>query len=138
MTAAVSIARKLRSNQTDAELKLWLQLRGRRLGGLKFRRQVPIAGFIADFACEEAKLIVELDGGQHAEQTKGDTERTEILQVAGFMVLRFWNNEVLANMDGVLQRIMEVADLARSPSRTRFVTPHPSPLPMGEGTRTTQ
>ena len=112
--ASVSVARKLRSNPTDAELKLWLQLRGRRLGGLKFRRQVPIGGFIADFLCEEARLIVEVDGGQHAEETTGDAERTRILQDAGFLVLRFWNNEVMANMDGVLQHIMEAAGLARS------------------------
>jgi very-short-patch-repair endonuclease len=114
MTAAVSIARKLRSKQTDAELKLWLQLRGRRLGGLKFRRQVPIAGFIADFLCEEFKLIVEVDGGQHAEESTSDMERTKILQDAGYMVLRFWNNEVLTNLDGVLRHIAEAADLARS------------------------
>ena len=112
MTTAVSIARKLRSNQTDSELKLWLQLRGRRLAGLKFRRQVPIAGFIADFLCEEAKLIVEVDGGQHAEPSRSDMERTRIMQDAGFSVLRFWNNEVLANIDGVLQRILETAQRA--------------------------
>ena len=112
MTTAVSIARKLRSNQTDSELKLWLQLRGRRLAGLKFRRQVPIAGFIADFLCEEAKLIVEVDGGQHTEQSDSDMERTRIMQDAGFEIVRFWNNEVLANMDGVLQRIVETAQRA--------------------------
>jgi very-short-patch-repair endonuclease len=112
MTAAVSIARKLRSNQTDAELKLWLQLRSRRLGRLKFRRQVPIVGFIADFLCEEAKLIIEVDGGQHAETSTSDMERTRIMQDAGFEVVRFWNNEVLANIDGVLQRILETAQRA--------------------------
>ena len=112
--ASVSVARKLRSNHTDAELKLWLQLRGRRLGGLKFRRQAPIAGFIADFLCEEVKLIVEVDGGEHAEATTRETERTRILRDAGFMVLRFWNNEVMANMDRVLQHIMEEVGLARS------------------------
>ena len=112
--ASVSIARKLRSYHTDAELKLWLQLRSRRVGNLKFRRQVPIAGFIADFLCEEVRLIVEVDGGQHAEETTGDAERTRILQDASFVVLRFWNNDVMANMDGVLQRIMEEVVLARS------------------------
>ena len=110
--SAVSVARKLRSNQTDAELKLWLRVRGRRLGGLKFRRQVPISGFIADFLCEEAKLIIEVDGGQHTEPSRSDMERTRIMQDAGFLVLRFWNNEVLANMDGVLQRILETAQKA--------------------------
>jgi very-short-patch-repair endonuclease len=107
--SAVSVARKLRSNQTDAELKLWLHVRGRRLGCLKIRRQVPIAGFIADFLCEEAKLIIEVDGGQHAEQSKSEVERTRILQDAGFEILRFWNHEVLTNIDGVLQRILETA-----------------------------
>ena len=121
--SAVSIARKLRRNQTDAELKLWLQLRGRRLGGSKFRRQVPIAGFVADFLCEDAKLIVEVDGGQHSERSKGDLERTWILQQAGFEVLRFWNNEVLGNMDGVLKRIMETLDLSRS--NLEFSNPSP-------------
>jgi very-short-patch-repair endonuclease len=110
--SAVSVARKLRSNQTDAELKLWLHVRGRRLGGLKFRRQVPIAGFVADFLCEEAKLIIEVDGDQHAEPSRNDMERTRIMQDAGFLVLRFWNNEVLANIDGVLQRILETAPKA--------------------------
>jgi very-short-patch-repair endonuclease len=81
--SAVSVARKLRSNQTDAELKLWLHVRGRRLGRLKFRRQAPIAGFSADFLCEEAKLIVEVDGGQHAEPSRNDMERTRIMQDAG-------------------------------------------------------
>ena len=81
---------------------------------MKFRRQVPIAGFIADFLCEEVKLVVEVDGGQHAEASTGDAERTGILHDAGFIVLRFWNNEVMANMDGVLQHIMEAAGLARS------------------------
>lgn len=112
--ASVATARRLRSWQTDAEQKLWLQLRGRRLEGLKFRRQVPIAGFIADFVCEDLKLVVEVDGGQHAERSERDLERTQILTDAGFVVLRFWNNEVLTNMDGALQHILDAAELARS------------------------
>jgi very-short-patch-repair endonuclease len=107
----VATARKLRRNQTDAELKLWLQLRNRRLGGLKFRRQVLIAGYIADFLCEEAKLIIEVDGGQHAESER-DPIRTAEINAAGFEVLRFWNNDVFQNIEGVLQRILEVAQLA--------------------------
>jgi very-short-patch-repair endonuclease len=110
----VAIARKLRSDQTDAESKLWLKLRGRCLDGLKFRRQVPIAGYVADFLCEEAKLIVEVDGSQHAEKAQRDLERTKVLNDAGYEVLRFWNNEVLENMRGVLERVVEIARLAKT------------------------
>ncbi|WP_088348264.1 MULTISPECIES: DUF559 domain-containing protein [Rhodomicrobium] len=112
--ASVSTARKLRSRQTDAEQKLWLQLRGRRLDGLKFRRQAPVAGFIADFMCEDVRLVIEVDGGQHADREVRDLERTQTLEYAGFAVIRFWNNEVLTIMDGVLQRILEAAAEARS------------------------
>ncbi len=102
------LARQLRQNQTDAERKLWLQLRGRRLQGHKFKRQVPKENYIVDFVCEEKKLIVELDGGQHAEQQmEYDKVRTDDLQQSGYRVLRFWNNEVLTNMDGVLITILE-------------------------------
>ncbi len=109
--SGIATARKLRRNQTDAEFKLWLHLRNRRLSGLKFRRQVPVSGFIADFLCEEAKLIVEVDGGQHAESAS-DPARTAALQAAGFEVLRFWNNDVLQNVEGVLARILEAAHVA--------------------------
>jgi very-short-patch-repair endonuclease len=109
----VATARKLRRNQTDAELKLWLHLRNRRLDGLKFRRQVRIAGFVADFLCEDAKLIVEVDGGQHAESER-DLARSKVLQAAGFEVLRFWNNDVWENVEGVLEPIREMARLLRA------------------------
>jgi very-short-patch-repair endonuclease len=90
---------------------------------------VPVAGFIADFLCEDARLIVELDGGHHGEQIASDIERTEVLKNRGFEVLRFWNNEVLGNMEAVLEQIRETASVTKAGSST----PHPGPLPMGEG-----
>ena len=118
-------ARELRSASTDAERKLWSRLRNRQLEGLKFRRQAPLFGFYADFFCESAKLVVELDGGQHAIQTKRDADRTRILQGAGITVLRFWNNDVMRNIEGVLTEIEKTA---------RVAPPHPVPLPLGEAT----
>ncbi len=106
------MAKRLRRNQTEAERKLWLRLRNRRLNGLKFKRQVPVSRFIADFLCEDCRLIIEIDGGQHGEQVKEDTERTRILQDAGFQVMRFWNSEVMTNIEGVLEQIAEMAALA--------------------------
>jgi very-short-patch-repair endonuclease len=98
-------ARNLRKTQTDAERLLWQHLRNRQLCSQKFRRQFPIDSFIADFVCLEVKLIVELDGGQHAEQVEYDQYRTEQLQKRGFTVLRFWNNDVLQNTMGILEAI---------------------------------
>ena len=115
-------ARELRQDMTDAEQKLWHYLRNRQLSGHKFRRQHDIEHYIADFACTEALLIVELDGGQHADQADYDERRTQHLQARGYRVLRFWNNDVLTNLEDVLEVILE--GLA-SPA------PHPSPLPKG-------
>jgi very-short-patch-repair endonuclease len=95
-------ARELRHNQTDAERKFWSQVRDRRFFGLKFRRQVPIGRYIADFQCFEKKIIVELDGGQHASNTVYDMGRTLFFESQGFRVIRFWDNDVLKNIDGVL------------------------------------
>ncbi len=100
-------ARSLRANQTKAESLLWRRLRDRQLAGAKFRRQVPIGPFIADFACYAAQLVVELDGGQHVDTAAADATRTAWLEKRGFRVLRFWNNDVLGNPDGVLERISE-------------------------------
>lgn len=107
-----SVSRRLRSEQTDAEKALWLQVRNRRLQGLKFRRQVEIEQYIADFVCFEKRLIVELDGGQHGEDhaIEKDRQRTEFLEGKSFLVMRFWNNEVLKNMEGVLLSILEAAN----------------------------
>src|ERR1700752_1516642 len=104
MIAKVTFARRQRRNQTDAERVLWFRLRDRRLNGLKFKRQVPIDKYIVDFCCAEARLIVELDGGQHA--TPDEINRTGILEAMGYLVLRFWNNDVLQNMEGVLEEIL--------------------------------
>ena len=98
-------ARRLRRDWTKAEARLWLCLRNRQLDGFKFRRQLPIDRYFADFACLEAKLIVELDGGQHADEAAYDAARTEVLEQAGFRVLRFWNHAVLTELDGVLHEI---------------------------------
>ena len=116
-------ARGLRRRQTDAERRLWSRLRDRRLQGAKFARQVPIGPYVVDFCCRDLRVIVEVDGGQHVVQTRSDTERTAF-ESLGYHVLRFWNNDALANTDGVLQRIAQA--LAARPS------PRPSPQ-RGEG-----
>ncbi len=116
-------ARGLRRRQTDAERRLWARLRDRRLLGVKFARQVPIGPYVVDFCCRELKLIVELDGGQHATRTTYDASRTAFLEGQGYRVLRFWDNDALGNTDGVLHRI---AQAVTAPS------PRPSPQ-RGEG-----
>ena len=98
----------MRSTATDAERRLWAMLRAGRLGGLKFRRQVPIDGYIADFVCFEARLIVEADGGQHADSAQ-DAARDAHFTMAGFRTLRLWNNEILTNPDGAARAILEAA-----------------------------
>jgi very-short-patch-repair endonuclease len=97
-------ARALRRNATDAERIMWRVLRDRRLGGAKFRRQVPIGPFVADFACAAHALVVEIDGGQHADNP-ADVRRDAFLQAEGWRVLRFWNNDVTQNSNGVLWSI---------------------------------
>ena len=98
-------ARELRKKCTDAERLLWYHLRGRRLAGFKFRRQVVIAPYIVDFLCLETWLIIEADGGQHLEQGESDRKRTLFLESLGYRVVRFWNHEILANTDDVLEEI---------------------------------
>ena len=97
--------RQLRHEPTDAEMLLWKHIRNRKLAGLKFRRQHPIGRFVADFCCEEEKLVVELDGGQHAENADRDEQRTQYIEKFGYRVVRYWNNEVLSNIEGVLADI---------------------------------
>lgn len=117
-------ARNLRNDATDAERKLWQRLRGRQLFDCKFRRQHPIAGYIADFVCVEARLVIELDGGQHVEQAEYDAERSRKLAINGYKVLRFWNDDVLLRTELVLEQIC------------RELQPHPSPpLHAGEGAK---
>ena len=101
------IARRLRRDQTDAERRLWFQLRHRRLAGWKFKRQFPLARFVVDFVCVERKLIIEIDGGQHDLNRRRDSERTQSLEAMGYLVVRFWNNDVMCNMNGVLQVILD-------------------------------
>jgi very-short-patch-repair endonuclease len=100
-----SFSRLLRSTMTDAERLLWRHLRERQRNGGKFRRQHPIGGYIVDFVCLDAGLIVEVDGGQHMDRVRHDAQRTNALQLQGYVVLRFWNNEVLANLAGVVETI---------------------------------
>jgi very-short-patch-repair endonuclease len=102
----IDSARQLRRAQTEAEGILWSRLRSGRLSGLKFRRQHAIAPFIVDFACLSCRLIVELDGSQHAERTAQDEERSLFLSGKGFRVIRFWNRDVLTNLEGVLATIL--------------------------------
>ena len=117
-----SRARQLRTQMTDAETRLWHALRGKQLAGYKFRRQQTLGAYIVDFVSLDAKLIVELDGGQHAEAVDYDMKRDAWLVSEGFRVLRFWNNDVMENLEGVLMNIVA----------TLSPPPQPSPLE-GEG-----
>jgi very-short-patch-repair endonuclease len=119
----VDRARRPRRDMTDAERLLWRYLRNRHFSGWKFRRQHELDRYIVDFVCPDACLIVELDGGQHAEMAAKDAERTRRLEGMGYRVLRFWNNDVLMNTEAVLGVILEVLASA---------APHPHPLPEGE------
>jgi len=116
-------ARTLRNQSTDAERHLWQHLRGKQLGGYRFRRQVPIAGFIADFACLECKLVIELDGGQHQERIGYDEDRDRRLQAQGFRVLRFWDDQVFGETEAMLEQVMRVLE---------STAPHPNLPPQAE------
>lgn len=99
-------ARKLRQDQTEAEKRLWYVLRARRFLGLKFRRQAPVGPFIVDFLCKERRLVIEADGGQHADNPR-DRARDQWLEDNGYTVLRFWNSDILTNLSGVLAHIKD-------------------------------
>ena len=122
-------ARELRAHQSDAEQRIWHLLRDRHFLGFKFRRQHPVGNYILDYYCADAKLAIELDGGQHAENAAYDLQRTEVLQRGGVQVLRFWNNDVLVNTEAVLTKIADVLQSAQHPS------PQPSPRERGEGAK---
>jgi very-short-patch-repair endonuclease len=109
-------ARRMRKAMTDAELKLWNELRAHRLMGLSFRRQLPIAGYIVDFACPEHRLIVEIDGSQHAnpDSAANDAARTHRLEAHGWTVLRFWNDDILRDIDNVCLHIVTVTGRDRA------------------------
>src|SRR2546425_1859633 len=123
MRGNIGGAKRLRRDQTDAERKLWFRLRDRRLYGLKFRRQAPINQHIVDFCCAETRLIIEIDGGQHTTRTAEDLNRTKILETMGYLVLRFWNHDVIQNIEGVFEEILKSVN--QQPSEP----PHPNPLP---------
>jgi very-short-patch-repair endonuclease len=112
-------SRELRNNATPAERRLWQHIRNRQLSGTRFNRQVPIGPFICDFAARTAKLIIELDGGQHADRTVEDERRTRFLISRGYRVLRFWNHDVLENVDGVLSLIEVASKDMPSPDPSR-------------------
>ena len=115
-------AKVLRKNFTDTERVLWKHLRAKKMEGYKFRRQEPVGSYIVDFVCHEKRIVIEVDGGQHATEREKDKERDEWLKGQGYKVLRFWNNKVLANIEGVLEVIRDCLN-------------HPplSPLPSREG-----
>jgi very-short-patch-repair endonuclease len=117
-------ARKLRKNSTKAENLLWRKLKNRQLAGFKFRRQQPVGSYILDFVNFEKRIVIEVDGGQHANLKDKDKKRDDWLKSEGFEVMRFWNNEVFENLDGVLQMI-----------RNRLTTPSPDPSHQGRGDR---
>ena len=110
-----SRSRALRRDSTDAEKKLWSILRNRQLNGFKFRKQVEIDGYIVDFLCAERRLIIEVDGGQHTPER--DARRTAYLEGQGFRIIRFWNNDVLQNLDGAWTTIAEALTTPPHPTR---------------------
>jgi very-short-patch-repair endonuclease len=112
-------AKLLRKNLTDAERMLWNQIRARRFLGIKFKRQQPLGKYIVDFISFEVQLAFEIDGGQHIEASDQDAQRDACLASQRFRVLRFWNNEVLENLDGVWMRISEYLSPSPRPSRIK-------------------
>jgi very-short-patch-repair endonuclease len=124
-------AKQLRGNMTDAERRLWYWLRAHRFDGFKFKRQVPVGPYIVDFACLGKKLVVEVDGGQHANSPR-DIVRDRYLEGEGFRILRFWNNDVLQNTRGVLETIYSILS---TPLPARPSAEPPSPRFAGRGER---
>jgi very-short-patch-repair endonuclease len=122
----------LRRRQTASELVLWQQLRGRRLAGWKFRRQHRIGPYFVDFVCLQARLVIELDGSQHAERAGYDLARTRFLEARGFRVLRYWNDAVFHRLDEMLDQIATALDAETCPSPACGTL---SPHPRGEGNR---
>jgi very-short-patch-repair endonuclease len=120
-------AKKLRGNMTDAEARLWKALRRDQFNGLHFRRQHPVGPFTLDFYCPGLRLAIELDGGQHAVQQKRDERRTRFLFEKGIAVVRYWNNDVFGNLQGVLEDLIGIAE-----NRVRQMTPSPA-LPLSGG-----
>ena len=117
-SVGIERARQLRRNHTEAERRVWARLRARQLNGVKFRRQHPVGSFVVDFCCPERRVIVELDGGQHASRVLEDQRRTTFLVQRGYRVLRFWDNDVITHIEAVIEQIANAVS-----------DPHPSPLP---------
>ncbi len=115
MPALTPLARKLRSNPTEAEKQLWRYLRMAQFHGLKFRRQYVIDKYIADFVCLPKRIVIELDGGQHSETVTEDLLRTRAMEAAGFKIIRYWNNDVINNIEGVLQDLETHLNLSPPP-----------------------
>jgi len=111
-------ALELRHNMTDAEMKLWGQLRAHQMEDLHFRRQHAIGNYIVDFCAPRKKLIIEVDGSQHLEQQEYDGERTAFLELKGYKVIRFWNHEVMNDLDAVMLAIYHILNIEEPPSRT--------------------
>ena len=118
----ISRARQMRRQSTDTERALWAKLRDRRMMNCKFRRQFPIGRYIVDFVCHQYNLVIEIDGGHHAEQQDYDAVRTEWLKSQGFDVIRYWNNDVLTEMESVLESIGDALK-----KRGASYSPPPSP-----------
>ena len=133
---ALRHAKSLRKAMTDAERRLWYLLRAHRLRAFKFKRQAPVGDYVVDFVCFEKRLIVEADGGQHAE-SDSDEKRTKWLTKEGFRVLRFWNNEVLSNTNAVLEQIVDALE-ARNPSPGTPLRGAPPSPTRGEGKKPTR
>jgi len=116
-------ARRMRKSFTDAEIRLWQELRRRNLRAFKFRRQHPLGPYIVDFICLEQRLVIEVDGSQHLKQGSYDSKRSDDLAVAGYRLLRFWDNDVLVHTESVMQAIYDALK----------ASPHPNPLPVHTG-----
>ncbi len=129
-TGGVAFARELRSQSTDAERLLWSKLRSRQLNGWKYRRQVPMGRYTVDFLCEDARLIIELDGGQHADAVAYDDMRSRWLNENGYQVVRFWNNDVLNNIAGILESLTLTPSQGRGDIKSPLVQ---VPSPLGGG-----
>ena len=126
-------ARNLRNNATPAERILWQQLRLLKSEGRHFRRQVRLAGYVADFACHYPKIVVELDGGQHGEAIQYDAHRTKALNAEGYQVLRFWNIDITQALEGVVDRIRHAVKLATTFTYENSSTERPPPQPSPQG-----
>ena len=129
INSQIEKSRQLRKNMTSQERKLWNIIRERRFFGYRFRRQFPISSYIVDFVCREKRIIIEIDGGQHNEiqNIEYDNKRTEFLKSEGFQVIRFWNNDVDNNMDGIYERLKEVFKID-----DKITPPQPSPSREGD------